>query len=151
MGLRTQLKTACLALTATVNAALVVAGLDELSGMVSPDDLDTGRLNAPRIVVSMAGPRERGAYTSGKDYYVEERLTVEFTLQMEGTEDEALAYEDAILPVLRGAWAALETAVTLANLGEWYPEAGDLGQDDDGDDDRQRAVTMRFRALLEWT
>lgn len=148
MGMRAELKAACLDLAADLNAALKTAGLPQLAAVIGPDDLDTRK--RPRMVVSVAGSRDRTAYTSGRSYSVEERLTVSFAVELSGTEDDALAYEEILLPAIAGAWDDLDTAMTSARLGGWYPTGGALEQDPAGDDERERVVLMEFEATLEW-
>lgn len=150
MSIRAELQAACVGLKADVDAALTAAGLDTLKSMAAPDDEETGRLRLPRIVVRLDGARIRTAYQNGRTPAVEETLTVTFDLQLDGTESEAIAYEDVLVPIIRSAWQDLDDGLSSGRLGAWYPSGGDLSQDPDGDDDTQRLVSMQFDAMVEW-
>ena len=114
MGELTSLRAACLGLAEELDAALVAADLEPLTGLYG--DPPPAAALAPFGVVSLAGwhgrraPAAEGRVT---------RLKLTLRLHTVGGEGVALGYEEQAATVLAGAREAVAAALTGATLTEW--------------------------------
>jgi len=146
-----QMLTACLALKATLDAALTAEGVPTLLSLVEQPEKATNLLKCPYGTVSLAGPRQRVNQPAETD--TQDRVTVTFQFRVDGAESVALRYEGALASAIRGAKTVVDTAVTTASLFRWELSGGVVA----GDDDERRntaagawLVQITVRAELDW-
>ena len=148
-----QLQQACLGLAATINAALTEAELTPLDEMVAGDSQASGKPASnkrPRIVVSLAGSHGREAMSGIGGGLVLDTVTVEFAVQIDGTEALALAYEGVVAGVVRAEQATLRAAVTDASLDRWLLTDGSLERDETRRNAKGWTAMVAALATMQW-
>jgi len=148
-----QLLDACLGMETAINAALNTAGLVTLRAVLEAGDDSKTKGNArPRCLVTLAGVRDRGNEAMGGQVTsTVERLDVTYTVELDGTEREALAYEGVVASVLRGAKATINGAVDDATVELWALAPGSLDRDEERKNTRGGwTVTIPVTVQMQW-